>query len=100
KIFLGRANIIFFGIFGYIRVRGICHRDKWFKAGAIDSSSGAAACFWSSKFGWSIAKFCLRVRAHRCRLGWRRTPTCRRGRVNKYHKIERLKKKNTNTNTN
>ena len=60
-IYISIANITFFGIFGYIRVRGVCHRDEWGTVGAIDCSSGAAAGGWSSSFGWSII-FCQRVR--------------------------------------
>ena len=33
---VGRAYITFFGIFVYIRVRGVCHRDEWWTVGAID----------------------------------------------------------------
>ena len=53
---VGRANITFFGISGYIWVRGVCHRDEWWTVRAIDGSReqqpavGAAALAGASFF--------------------------------------------------
>ena len=59
------ANITFFGIFGDIWVRGVCHRDEeWWTFGAIDCSSGAAAGGRSSICGWSIILYEYEVRVH------------------------------------
>ena len=46
---VGRDNITF-GVFGYIRERGVWHRDEWWTVRAVDCSGGTAVGSWSIIF--------------------------------------------------